>query len=126
MTNDLCFTKTEIGELALHDWIFENSIDEDIESNVVTESTIQQALVSLQQEDEIVGFILEIAEKLSNFDWRSASAENLSEEEKTTKLVFRGSGGYRELRRQLLKYLIEKGGEVGRIANIAYLKLGFE
>jgi hypothetical protein len=57
-----------------------------------------------------------MASQLASFDWRTANTPTLTDDERTAKLVFRGSGGYTEFRKQLLKHLIKKTGEVGKAA----------
>src|SRR5262249_55299871 len=62
-------------------------------------------------------FVTEIANGLNTFDWRTSSARGLSDEERSRKLVFRGSSGYREMRRQLLVHLRQFQNEIGRTAS---------
>ena len=52
-------------------------------------------------------FIDELIENLAKFDWRTASAPGLGEQERTMKMTFRGSGGYREIKRRLLMHLAD-------------------
>jgi hypothetical protein len=59
----------------------------------------------------------EAGTELAEFDWRAATALNLTEEQRQTKLVFRGSGGYCEFRRQEPKHLADYQGDVGVAAN---------
>jgi len=46
-----------------------------------------------------------IATTLASFDWRSSSADGLTEDERLIKKALRGSGGYAELRNLCLKFL---------------------
>ncbi len=63
---------------------------------------------------------------ISHFDWRTSSAIGLTEAEKINKMAFRGSGGYRELRRQLLNHLIESGDESVKAISVSVKqKLGY-
>lgn len=55
--------------------------------------------------DAIITFIRGIAEGLATYDWRSSSFPGLSESERLAKAALRGSGGYKELREQLVAHL---------------------
>jgi hypothetical protein len=50
-------------------------------------------------------FIAEIAMGLASYDWRTSSTPGLTAQEQLKQSVFRGSSGYRELRKQLLAHL---------------------
>lgn len=50
-------------------------------------------------------FLGAIAEGLSSYDWRTSSFPGLSEPERLAKAALRGSGGYKELRDQLVAHL---------------------
>src|SRR3546814_15464246 len=65
----------------------------------------------------------DLAILLSTYDWRTSTGEGLTEDERVRKLAFRGSGGYKELRRQLLNVLSEAEGAVGQSAR-AVIKIG--
>ena len=82
----------------------------------------------MSRETSISDFLTSIAVGLAKFDWRTASAESLKEksDEKTAKLTFRGSGGYKELRRQLLNLLAEEPGRVGEAAAKVLYALGYQ
>ena len=67
-----------------------------------------------------------LAKGLAKFDWRTANFASLSVEERTAKLVFRGSGGYKELRRQLLKLLTLEPGEIGKTAQLVMKTLRYK
>jgi hypothetical protein len=57
-----------------------------------------------------------VAEHLASYDWRTSATPGLSDDERLRKAAFRGSGGYKELRRQLLLHLEQAKGEVGQAA----------
>ena len=67
---------------------------------------ITEALQSLVG-SSVTAFIAELMEDLAEFDWRTSSAPGLGEDDRTMKLTFRGSGGYREIRRRLLVHLAD-------------------
>ena len=68
-------------------------------------------------EQEFLSFVEELCGQLVSFDWRASSAPDLDDELRRAKLVFRGSGGYKELRVQLLEHLAAM--EEGPIKNAA-------
>jgi len=117
ITNDLCCVRSK--ELQLADWIMDDIGDAGGEEGV------DIALDSLH-EQPVSGFLNEIASCLVDYDWRTASAPGLSDEDRTAKLAFRGSGGYREIRRQLLRHLASKEGAVGQAATAVMNSLGFD
>jgi DGQHR domain-containing protein len=57
-----------------------------------------------------------IASHLSSFDWRSSSEPSLTDEERVSKLAYRGGSGYKELRIQLIKHLEGASSEISAIA----------
>jgi len=117
ITNDLCFILAD--ELKLSEWTVGES------ASAVDEAAATVALNSLQKQ-AVAGFLEDMAQGLASYDWRTASAAELSPSERTAKLVFRGSGGYRELRQQLLTHLARADGRVARIARQIRKKLGYD
>jgi DGQHR domain-containing protein len=107
VTNDLCFVSYE--QLELGDWVVKQEV------NTTEPGEVTKALRSLEK-TRIFKFLEEMASQLASFDWRTANTPTLTDDERTAKLVFRGSGGYTEFRKQLLKHLIKKTGEVGKAA----------
>lgn len=99
VTNDLCYVKSD--ELGL-DEIFKE--EEDV--SAADEKAVTRSLEVFEQNGRIVSFLRNLAAAIAKFDWRASSDPSLVTEEKTKKLVFRGSGGYRELRRQLLVSMV--------------------
>ncbi len=63
---------------------------------------------------------------LAEFDWRASSAPGLTEDESLKKAAYRGSGGYRDLRRQLLLHLEKYRGNIGNLAKSAIDQLGYD
>jgi hypothetical protein len=109
--NDICYTLAP--RLKLNDWILKPT------SGPVQEAAISAALKSLTAEP-VAQTVETIAKALSSFDWRTSTAYGLKENERQLKRVFRGSGGYKELRHQLLLHLSKRGGSLaptaGRLA----------
>ena len=107
VTNDICYVRYE--KLGLLKWRFEPDPDSD------DDEVIKEMLKSLHNHP-VGKFLVEAAAHLADFDWRAATAPNLTKEERQAKLVFRGSGGYSEFRRQLLSHLAGYEGDVGEAA----------
>lgn len=105
--NDLCFTMAP--NLKLDTWqIKENASAND--SGTVT------AILKSISKHPVAKFLDSIATGLATFDWRTSSTPNLSDDLRRQKLVFRGSGGYKELRAQLLEHLKGRADDVGKAA----------
>ncbi len=119
VTNDLFFVAVEHGLLDLESW--SASLDPEASGD----NAITEAIKQITNTPAITVFMGQLASGLAKFDWRTAKEPNLTDDQKTLKLAFRGSGGYKELRRQLLKLLIGEAGDVGRAASIAWNTLGF-
>lgn len=93
--NDLCYVRADV--LRLRDWT-----SDDVES--VTPESVERAVTDLGRR-RVARFVRAISDALATYDWRNAKAPALSEDERAERLMFRGSGGYRELRRRLLRHL---------------------
>jgi len=124
-TNDLCYVMAE--ELELTEWQWENVYNNrTAEKLAATEDdAVGAALVTLSKTKAAI-FLTAIAKALSTYDWRTFSTPGLKEREKAQRSGFRGSGGYKELRRQLLLHLQERDGSVGKAAKICLEELGYE
>lgn len=107
VTNDLCYINEQ--ELELENWYF------DIDESAPDMETVDHALESIKNQ-KFGNFLNKIAEVLSKYDWRTSGAKGLNEEIRQLKARFRGAGGYKEIRVDLIKYLESDEGEVGRSA----------
>ena len=105
--NDICYTCA--SRLRLNNW------QPDDRLGLELDSAIESSLKALEKQ-HFVSFIAELCELLVTFDWRSSSAPELEEELRRAKLVFRGSGGYKEIRTQLLEHLASGKGEIADAA----------
>jgi hypothetical protein len=106
-TNHLCYVKAR--ELDLWGWV----TNED--AGAADKEAVSEALASLESH-ESSRFLEAIAHSLAEYDWRTSAAPGLTDEQKTLKAAFRGSGGYRELRMQLFRHLAQAEGAVGEAA----------
>ncbi len=137
--NDLCFVQSE--ELGLAKWLWE-SVREELrnknvvatdkvaetreKSAVVTDEEMLTAAVKSFKKTEAAKFIGNIADGLANYEWRTSSTPMLENEERMRQAVFRGSGGYKEIRRQLLQHLSACGDEIGQAAKTVLKALGYK
>lgn len=105
--NDIVFLLA--APLKLNQWeLGENASANDTEA--VTR------LVSSLGKQPVAQHVAKLATHLAQFDWRTSSTPGLSEDLRRSKLVFRGSGGYKEIRTQLLEKVAEVDDEVGALA----------
>lgn len=115
VVNDLCFSLAP--DLDLDEW-----------EAISADGALDRDAVELELEgllDERVAAVVEdLAGVLANFDWRGADAPGLSSDQRALKRAFRGSGGYVEFRRQLLREIGREGPEELRLAsNELYRKI---
>lgn len=76
----------------------------ELSSAAADNDAVTQALATFEK-TEAAGHVRELASDLAAFDWRTSGTPDLDEQHRRRKLVFRGSGGYKELRLQLLEHL---------------------
>jgi len=100
VTNDMCYVSA--ARLKLADWEWHGDLGE----GTISEETVQQALDSLYGQ-AVLGFLESIAAELATFDWRTSATPGLDDDQRKAQMIFRGSGGYTELRRQLALLLAE-------------------
>ncbi|WOF21910.1 DGQHR domain-containing protein [Microbacterium betulae] len=101
VVNDLCYIRQT--KLGLTDWRDSGDLAD------VSAENVREVASTLPE--PIHAFLKEIAAGLSTYDWRTSSFPNLPEQERLAKAALRGSGGYKELRDQLLAHLRKHGGE---------------
>lgn len=90
----------------------------------VTESAVTQEMQSLQS-SHIWPFIASLTKSLASFDWRSSSADGLTEDERLIRKGFRGSGGYVELKKKLLEHICNTS-ENDEVADAALTALNYQ
>lgn len=76
-------------------------------ANGAEEEDVTDALKSLGKQTDLKKFVEALTKSLASYDWRASDAPGLDEAQSLLKAAFRGSGGYRELRRHVLKHLAE-------------------
>jgi len=99
--NDMIFTQSESLGLRNINWNIDN---EKITESGVSHSDVDKAIRDLLK-SSLSQFVTDICEELVKFDWRTSSEINLSEEQRRTQMLFKGSSGYKVLRTELLRLL---------------------
>jgi hypothetical protein len=113
--NDLCYVTAD--DLGLHDWTWEGLFmrRKGREAPATDEIAATLALDSLEG-TRIGGFLTSVGQALSSYDWRTSSTPDLPEDVRLHQAVFRGSSGYKEMRRQLILHLTHASGTVATAA----------
>lgn len=123
--NDLLFVAE--NELKLKNWTWESIYEGTAAKKLAaTEEEAQAMALSSLKKTPIANFIDDVVRGLSEYDWRTSSTPGLSESQRKAKLIFRGSSGYKELRKQLLEHLSLNDGLVGDAATDVLLRLGYK
>jgi DGQHR domain-containing protein len=107
VVNDLCYHRA--SQLKLNTWL------PDSRSSANPIEAVDSALKSIKGQN-FTEYLNDLVGALASFDWRTSSAPDIEESVRLTKLVFRGSGGYKELRKQLLTHLAKGHSEVAETA----------
>ena len=119
VVNDLFFVN--VDKLRLYDWGGEDGGDDGDRGD----SQILDALLSLNDNNEISNFMNILTSILATYDWRAASCPDLTGEQRILKASFRGSGGYRELRRHVLQHVGKGDSHVAQSARDVMNQLGY-
>lgn len=109
VTNDLCYL--EADELRLVDVIPLEGLER------TSHKTMREAIEEFARDERLACFIGDLVKDLATYDWRASGCPGLTDTERTLKASFRGSGGYSQLRRNVLEHLMQS--ESGRIAGCA-------
>ncbi len=120
VTNDLTFVLTR--NLDLPSWRGEQA------GEAPSEKAVTWALGSFERDlPSAAKYIEATAEILASFDWRSSAAPGLDSDARLRQAAFRGSGGYKELRIQLLRLLAaSRDAQVASAAKVAAGRLGYD
>lgn len=95
--NDLCFIRSDDLSLAV---LHRNG--EDLGK---TDADIRHYIAHCREHAPLLSFVQDAAAHLATFDWRSSKAPGLSGDLQILKAGFRGSGGYNDLRKAVLRRL---------------------
>jgi DGQHR domain-containing protein len=116
--NDIMYVRAD--KLALHEWGGQQG------GEGTDEEQVASSAASLRRRKKIAQHLKQLAECLATYDWRSSDAPGLTEEERILKASFRGSGGYKELRRKILEHIVAfKSGDVSTAAEEVLDTLGY-
>ncbi|WP_404862108.1 DGQHR domain-containing protein [Georhizobium sp. MAB10] len=90
-----------------------------------TATSPEDVTVALEElsSSELMSRIHDFASGIVSFDWRSADAPGLSDDQRMLKRAFRGSSGYVALREQLFRHLSVGSKEVAQVAAEALKRL---
>jgi len=119
--NDLCFVARD--SIKLNEWRFDE-VPSKKKAAATEETIVTESLHSLSK-TEVARYIDSIATALADYDWRTSSTPKLPEQIRIRQGVFRGSSGYKEMRRQLLGHIKDKGGSLGLFATTVSSSLGY-
>lgn len=97
VVNDVCYVCAD--ELRLADWRGRGNLPD------ITPENPADSVIEIPE--TIHKLLSEIAASLSSFDWRTSNFPDLDQDLRRQKAAFRGSGGYKELRDQLVDHLAE-------------------
>jgi hypothetical protein len=124
VVNDLCYVESE--SLRLDEWRWEN-IYEELRNRklAATEEEAVSAAIKSFANTQAAKFIEKISASLHDYDWRTSSTPELTEPERLAQSVFRGSSGYKEMRRQLLTHLSKTSGTLGAAAKTVLTALKY-
>ncbi len=108
VTNDIFCALSR--KYKLKEW---QSASDDISD--ITDEAIKIELASIEDQD-FKKIIKNMANILSQFDWRTYSAVPDDDKAKERKAAYRGGSGYKELKRHLLEHLSGESSDIGEIA----------
>ncbi len=117
VTNDLCYVRADI--LKLEAWTLGNT------SGGPDAEAVGAALRSLKRQP-LTTFMTAIALALAKYDWRTSAASGLTVDQRVAKAALRGSGGYKELRVDLLRHLSKEQGAVADAAKQVVARIGYD
>jgi len=120
--NDLLFIGNENKKLDLDQWDWVRKTKQD--DNVAVSEAFRQFEMQCKESMKYVGAI---AETLADFDWRLPSALGPSDPAYAVQAMYRGSSGYREIRRRMLEFIKEQAREpLSGFAQQVLEKLGYD
>ena len=119
VTNDICFLNAD--SLGLVDIITGS------DSCGTRSLMLEEAIETFSECTKLRSFIGSLSVLLASYDWRASACPGLTEEQRILKASFRGSGGYRELRRDVLLHLIGSDStEIAQLAEQVFGLLGYQ
>ena len=119
VANDIFFVESDEIPFILPDAEFDQNFDGQDTARVLH-------CVDVLRSIRIGDFVRDLGQALATYDWRAASAPGLTDEEERVKQGFRGSGGYRRMREDVLRHLRTDQGWVAVAAATVCSRLGYD
>ncbi|TPM56258.1 DGQHR domain-containing protein [Mesorhizobium sp. B2-2-4] len=116
VANEIFFSLAQMGPELFE---FETKI---VAGTATTPEDVSIALGELEGSD-LLERIGDFGSAIAGFDWRSADAPGLSDDQRMLKRAFRGSSGYVALREQLFRHLAAGSKEIAEVAEEALGRL---
>ena len=82
-----------------------------------TDARISSVLDYLSNAGDLTDFVAQLALVLSTYDWRASSFPGLTNDQRVLRASFRGSGGYKELRRHVLLHIADSDSKLASDAD---------
>ena len=82
-----------------------------------TDARIAGVVDYLAEAGDVTDFVGQLALTLSTYDWRASNFPDLTNDQRVLKASFRGSGGYKELRRHVLLHISNSGSKLASDAD---------
>jgi hypothetical protein len=99
---------------------------DEIKEDRIDHSDVQKALTTFRKTIKLKEYIEGITLELVKFDWRSSSADGLTTAQRQKQMIYKGSSGYREIRKELLKVIENsKNKEISNNAVLILKELGY-
>ncbi len=115
VSNDICY-------VAAKHWLREELVS--VPADPDESDGVTVALRHFERNELLRTYIDQLSQALAEFDWRSSDAPDLTSDERLRRSAFRGSGGYRVLREELLRHLSDDETTVGMDAEEVLIALG--
>ncbi len=117
--NDMLFVANDILELKTIQW------PDEIKEDTIDHTEVKKAIRDFKK-SKVNEFLKNIANELTAFDWRTSSFPRLSRDQQQKQMVFKGSSGYKELRKQLLEILSSSNDKlIKKMANEVLKRLKY-
>ena len=115
VSNDMCY-------VAANSWLQQELVS--VSTDPDESRSVASALRHFERNELLRTYIDQLSQSLAEFDWRSSDAPDLTSDERMRRSAFRGSGGYRVLREELLRHLSDDETTVGMDAEEVLIALG--
>jgi hypothetical protein len=120
--NDMVFKNSKAIDIRSIKWEIDN---EQIKEERIDPSDVKSIIADFKKSN-LSNYIEKICYNLTKFDWRVSSEPGLSPDQRRKQMVFKGSGGYKELRTQLLVQLSSSEDTlISDIAKDLIINLGY-